>query len=223
MYDLQIFNEVQSYNQERFAGFSKLMRMTFDEAATYFSDGSIDLLHVDGLHTYEAVRHDFETWLPKLAPGAVVLFHDTDVRERNFGVWRLWEELKEQYANNIEFSHSYGLGVLQLNNAPNEKKLFWLDPNCPERQNLVRYFASLGEKQSERFELFMLKKDLGQITGQIDKLKQLIQERDSQIDQLKRLIQERDWEIVALRNPLRWLVFQVKRFLKRLIKIVRII
>ena len=114
-YGDDVFVVLQEQNQKRYSEFSKLMRMSFDDAVAYFSDASIDLLHIDGLHTYEEVRHDFETWLPKLAPGAVVLFHDTAVRERNFGVWKLWEELQVKYPNNLEFSHSHGLGVLQLN------------------------------------------------------------------------------------------------------------
>jgi hypothetical protein len=152
-YNDEIFAKVNAHHQERYAEFSRLMRTTFDDAVTYFSDESIELLHIDGLHTYEAVRHDFETWLPKLAPGAVVMLHDTKVRERNFGVWKLWEELQARYPNNLEFTHSHGLGVLQLNDAPDNKKLEWLQPIAAEKQRLINYFAALGTRQVERFEL----------------------------------------------------------------------
>ena len=36
-----------------------MLRMTFDEAALLFEDASIDLLHIDGSHLYEDVKHDF--------------------------------------------------------------------------------------------------------------------------------------------------------------------
>lgn len=122
-YGEEIYEMVRKHNEENYASFSTLLRMTFDEALSHFEDRSVDLLHIDGLHTYEAVKHDFETWLPKLASDATVLFHDTNVRRDDFGVWKYWGELRVRYNCTIEFSHSFGLGVLKLNNG-SSKNIF---------------------------------------------------------------------------------------------------
>lgn len=95
-YGEEVYAYFRIFHDERYGAFSELMRCTFDDALTYMSDASVDLLHIDGLHTYEAVRNDFESWRPKLSDSAIVLFHDTNVRERDYGVWRLWEELHAQ-------------------------------------------------------------------------------------------------------------------------------
>ena len=110
-YEESVYAEVNEYNQQKYARFSTLVRRTFDEASAQFAPDSIDLLHIDGLHTYEAVKQDFETWFPKVKPGGVVLLHDINVRHANFEVWRLWEELTREYRH-FSFLHWWGLGVL---------------------------------------------------------------------------------------------------------------
>src|SRR6476620_4179584 len=65
-YDDKIWDEVSRHNEERYAGFSTLYRMLFEEAAERFEPESIELLHIDGYHTYDAVRGDFELWYPKV-------------------------------------------------------------------------------------------------------------------------------------------------------------
>ncbi len=112
-YGEEVFADVQQFNETHYRGFSYLLRTGFDEAREQFSDDSIDLLHIDGLHTYEAVSHDFHTWLPKVKPGGIILMHDIAVRHADFGVWRLWDELKDQFPQSFEFHHWWGLGVLQ--------------------------------------------------------------------------------------------------------------
>ncbi|MFL6796095.1 MAG: glycosyltransferase [Xanthobacteraceae bacterium] len=110
-YGEEVFQQVHSYNSAKHSGFSTLIRSTFDEALPHFSNGSIDLLHIDGRHFYRDVRHDFDAWLPKLSDRGVILLHDTNVREHDFGVFKLWEELRSQYPS-FEFFHGHGLGVL---------------------------------------------------------------------------------------------------------------
>ena len=109
-YGEEIFQRLNAYHQ-RYSGFSRLVRSSFDDAASHFENGSIDLLHIDGRHFYDDVKHDFETWLPKLSSRSLVLFHDTNVRERGFGVYKFWSELKESHTS-FEFVHEHGLGVL---------------------------------------------------------------------------------------------------------------
>src|SRR5262249_3966061 len=47
----EILKELRRHHDPRFGAFSSLLEMTFDEAATRFQDGEIDLLHIDGYHT----------------------------------------------------------------------------------------------------------------------------------------------------------------------------
>lgn len=53
-------------------------------------DKEIDLLFIDGDHSYEAVKSDVEAWFPKLKNGAIVVFHDYGWAE---GVKRVVKEM----------------------------------------------------------------------------------------------------------------------------------
>jgi Methyltransferase domain len=207
-YPEEVFAAISAYHQEHYASFSRLLRMSFDEAVGCFSDESIDLLHIDGLHTYEAIQHDFETWLPKLAPGAVVLIHDTNVRERSFGVWRFWEELRACYPRTLEFVHSHGLGVLQLNDATATKRLAWLERGSPDRQTLINYFGALGGRQLEHYDSIELKR-------RADGLDSKVAELHRQIASLNLTLAARDAEVATMRTSTYWRIAARLRRLQR--------
>ena len=135
----------------------ELLRKTFDEAKNDFEDQSIDLLHIDGLHTYEAVKHDFENWLPKMTKTGIILFHDTAEKERGFGVYRLWEELSKRFGQGIELPHCHGLGILCLDKrtwaALEPMKSAWQAyyALCYEKELLAAELASaiFGKNEAE--------------------------------------------------------------------------
>jgi hypothetical protein len=145
-YSDDVFADVTAFNRAHFLPFSTLVRTTFDDARGYFPDSSIDLLHIDGMHTYEAVKHDFETWRSALSQRAVVVFHDVNVRERGFGVWRLWRELSGKHPS-FEFAHSNGLGVLGIGQDQPEplRQLFELASDRETAAAIRLRFSTRGE------------------------------------------------------------------------------
>jgi len=144
-YGEEFFERARNHNAVHYAEFSELIRSTFDAASDRFPDGSIDLLHIDGRHFYEDVKHDFEQWRNKLSDRAVVLFHDTQVREREFGVHQLWGELATKYPS-FEFTHCHGLGVLGVGSRlPGDMAAFFEFTRDPSRADEVRNaYARLG-------------------------------------------------------------------------------
>ncbi len=111
-YDDSVYLSVLEHNNLHYRNFSYLLRSTFDQALSQFEDESIELLHIDGLHTYEAVKNDFENWFPKVKKNGIILIHDICVKHEDFGVWKLWDEIKVDYPS-FEFTHSWGLGIIQ--------------------------------------------------------------------------------------------------------------
>ena len=141
----RILADLRDYHDPIYGRFSTLRRGRFEEAAAEVADGSVDLLHIDGFHTYEAVRHDYETWAPKLSNRAIVLFHDTAVLDRGFGVHRFFAEVSANRPH-FAFRHGHGLGVLAHGDAltPPLEALFGADET--EAQRIRTVFETLGER-----------------------------------------------------------------------------
>lgn len=110
-----IYNELNSFVSRKYDNVV-LLRSYFDAALEQFEADSIDLLHVDGFHSYEAVKHDFESWLPKVKSDGVILLHDIAIEREGFGAKRFWEEIQPKYQT-LAFSHSHGLGVVLMEEA----------------------------------------------------------------------------------------------------------
>jgi hypothetical protein len=162
-YGPEILGNLRRHHDPLYGEFSELMRTTFDDASARFVDGTVDLLHIDGLHTYDAVRHDFEQWLPKMSPRGIVLFHDSAVTEYGFGVKTFWDEIRTRYPS-FEFLHGFGLGVLAVGDEQPEAIREIVGVTDGEADKIRTLFAALGRRLALQVEVRRLGGPIREIT-----------------------------------------------------------
>ena len=155
-----------------------LFQMCFDDARPNFADNSIDILHIDGGHTFEDVEHDFTTWLPKLKENGIVLFHDV-YSPIDQGSCDHWEKTKKEYDCYFDFTHSCGLGILF------PKGSYWYDRL--EAAGFFKYYK----------DLYFYRSKYKYTQERFDELKGLYEERYRAIEQQSKMIDERDERIAA--------------------------
>ncbi|HEY4310978.1 MAG TPA: class I SAM-dependent methyltransferase [Pirellulales bacterium] len=154
--DLAVLNDLKQHHDPLYAHFSYLVQSKFRDAVNRFGDGTIDLLHIDGFHSYEAVKEDFDTWRPKMSNRGVVLMHDIRARLPGFGVWQLWDEIEASYPT-FAFDHQYGLGVVAVGNEIPDELAAFVNASAIERGRIRRYFSQVGERLTSRLENLCLK------------------------------------------------------------------
>ena len=181
VYEL-VLNHRNLYHNQK----CELLRELFDNAKEYFGEKTIDLLHIDGLHTYDAVKNDYENWLPKVKDGGTILFHDTNVRRDGFGVWKLWEEIKERKEYSfLEIKNGHGLGILTL------------DIKAPEWHEELR--ESLGAIKNKG----MLLEKVYEREAELDLIKNSNMIKDKHIINLELMLKNKDNETTAIRSELK--------------------
>lgn len=92
--------------------------MTNEKFADKFPQKKYDYVYIDGDHSYQGVKLDYELFWSRLRSGGMMFFHDikpgAEWKGREFGVNKFWQEVSQKL-DSFEFMFDSGLGVIKKN------------------------------------------------------------------------------------------------------------
>lgn len=86
---------------------------TLTDILEILGNHQLDFLFIDGDHSYEGVRSDFEMYSPLVRTGGLIAFHDIALTETSEKVHKYWDEIKGSYKHK-EFVHRTGEGAMGI-------------------------------------------------------------------------------------------------------------
>jgi predicted O-methyltransferase YrrM len=113
---------VKSASQKlHFLPFSSHEQSTVEKASALFGNKKIDYLFIDGDHTYEGVKSDYQMFNHLVKKGGLIAFHDIKTVRPDCGVREVWEEVTKdmdkanywEYAENDYGPLGAGIGVIR--------------------------------------------------------------------------------------------------------------
>jgi len=234
-YGPEVLADLRAYHDPLYGSFSRLIQSTFDEARPHFQPGTVDVLHIDGYHTYDQVRHDFDGWMPFLSPQGVILLHDINVMEHDFGIRKFWDEISAHHPH-FEFVHGHGLGVLGIgrNQHPTLQNVFVASENdlvafrnlffelghrltlerqhaeaLIERERLTREVAHLqADLQGSQQTLEQKQKEVSQIQETWQVCQQALVNREAEAIRLQASLQNQTQTLEAIYASRKWKILQ---------------
>ncbi len=144
-YGEEVYNNFEHLRTTRYNDQSRSIRSLFSDAATHFEDSSVDLIHIDGLHTYEAVKEDYNTWRPKLTKNGVMIFHDTNEYLSTYGAWDFFAKIRTEATESFDFKHAHGLGILAFGDNSSNPMISILQQMNNNPISVEQHFSRLGE------------------------------------------------------------------------------
>jgi predicted O-methyltransferase YrrM len=90
---------------------------SFSMVKSHFDGADLDYLFIDGDHSYEGVKKDYEMYSPLVRKGGIIAFHDIiEHKGSECKVDEFWREVKEgkdskEFVNDYD-QGQYGIGIL---------------------------------------------------------------------------------------------------------------
>ena len=117
-----IVEQRNQYFEDNFDDVYMIMADSHTESALntvehYLVNEELDFLMIDGDHTYEGVKQDYEMYKHLVKDGGWIGFHDVNDtehhRKMNVYVGKLWEELEGEKIEFNENTHWAGIGIIK--------------------------------------------------------------------------------------------------------------
>src|SRR6185312_12547400 len=119
---------------------------TLNQVKSILGKKQVDFLFIDGDHTYEGVKKDFEMYSPLVAEGGMIAFHDinTGTPDNVGDSPRFWKEIKSHYPHieiiDFKLDNGYGIGII------------FVEPLQKNLKNYTKIFQTLLEMKKKELE-----------------------------------------------------------------------